>query len=82
MKRTSRGSRKATCSESTFGEFAAETPQLFEAVIAERDRYMAARLRECTRPGVQREVLAVVGAGHLKGLARGTGRRPAAIRRK
>ena len=55
--------------ESSFGEFAAETPQLFEAVIAERDRYMAARLRDCARTSQPTEVLAVVGAGHLKGLA-------------
>lgn len=55
--------------ESTFGEFAAETPQLFEAVIAERDRYMAARLRDCAQAGKPKEVLAVVGAGHLKGLS-------------
>jgi pheromone shutdown-related protein TraB len=53
--------------ESSFGEFARETPQLYEKVIAERDRYMAARLRE--QSGAAREVLAVVGAGHLKGLA-------------
>jgi pheromone shutdown-related protein TraB len=55
--------------ESTFGEFAAETPQLFEAVIAERDRYMAAKLRDCSLAGKPGEVLAVVGAGHLKGLS-------------
>ncbi|OGT54808.1 MAG: conjugal transfer protein TraB [Gammaproteobacteria bacterium RIFCSPHIGHO2_12_FULL_63_22] len=55
--------------EASFGEFATQTPQLFEAVIAERDRYMAARLREGAREGKSREVLAVVGAGHLKGLA-------------
>jgi len=54
--------------ESSFGEFAAETPELFEAVIAERDRYMAAKLRECAHKGSPKEVLAVVGAGHLKGL--------------
>jgi pheromone shutdown-related protein TraB len=53
--------------ESSFGEFARETPQLYEAVIAERDRYMAAKLRASA--GAAREVLAVVGAGHLKGLA-------------
>jgi pheromone shutdown-related protein TraB len=53
--------------ESTFGEFAEGTPQLYDKVIAERDRYMAARLREDA--GDSREVLAVVGAGHLKGLA-------------
>jgi pheromone shutdown-related protein TraB len=53
--------------ESSFGEFARETPQLYEKVIAERDRYMAASLREVS--GEAREVLAVVGAGHLRGLA-------------
>ena len=54
--------------ESSFGEFASESPQLYESVIAERDRYMAARLRESH--GDAREVLAVVGAGHLQGLAK------------
>jgi pheromone shutdown-related protein TraB len=54
--------------ESSFGEFAQESPALYEVVIAERDRYMAARLREV--PAGTREVLAVVGAGHLAGLAR------------
>ncbi len=53
--------------ESSFGEFAKSSPQLYETVIAERDRYMAARLRETA--GDAREVLAVVGAGHLAGLA-------------
>ena len=32
--------------ESTFTEFAEQSPELFEALIAERDRYMAARLRQ------------------------------------
>lgn len=54
--------------ESSFGEFASDSPELYESVIAERDRYMAARLRESHGPA--REVLAVVGAGHLQGLAR------------
>lgn len=54
--------------ESTFGEFASGSPALYEAVIGERDRYMAARLRETA--GAARNVLAVVGAGHLQGLAR------------
>lgn len=53
--------------EASFGEFARENPALYEAIIAERDVYMAARLRETA--GDAREVLAVVGAGHLKGLA-------------
>jgi pheromone shutdown-related protein TraB len=54
--------------ESSFGEFAQSSPALYETVIAERDRYMAARLREM--PEGTRNVLAVVGAGHLAGLAR------------
>ena len=53
--------------ESSFTEFAGETPELYDTIIAERDRYMAARLRQ-PPPGA-REVLAVIGAGHLKGLA-------------
>ena len=55
--------------ESSFGEFARQTPELYESIIAERDRYMAARLQSLQgQAGVQR-VLAVVGAGHLAGLA-------------
>lgn len=53
--------------ESSFGEFAEGSPPLYNAVIAERDRYMAARLRQVGADGA-REVLAVVGAGHLQGL--------------
>ncbi|MDR1075746.1 MAG: TraB/GumN family protein [Xanthomonadaceae bacterium] len=58
--------------ESSFGEFAKETPELYESIIAERDQYMAARLRETH--GDSREILAVVGAGHLNGLARHLGK--------
>jgi len=55
--------------ESAFTEFAQSSPPLFEALITERDDYMAARLRqEAARSGARR-VLAVVGAGHLAGLA-------------
>lgn len=54
--------------EASFGEFARDNPALYDAIIDERDRYMAARLRETS--GSAREVLAVVGAGHLRGLAR------------
>ncbi len=59
--------------ESSFGDFASESPALYQTIIAERDQYMATRLREEHVPagtdGV-RNVLAVVGAGHLAGLAR------------
>lgn len=56
--------------EGAFTEFASGSPPLFEALIAERDRYMAARVREeLARSGVRR-VLVVIGAGHLDGMAR------------
>ncbi len=54
--------------ESSFGEFARQTPPLFEALIAERDRYMAAKLLQLSHAGNAKRVLAVVGAGHLAGL--------------
>jgi pheromone shutdown-related protein TraB len=55
--------------ESTFTEFAEQSPELFEALIAERDRYMAARLREENMDSNGRKVLVVIGAGHMEGLA-------------
>ncbi len=54
--------------EASFAEFAGQSPELFEAVIAERDRYMAAKLREAGAAHAGKHVLAVVGAGHLAGL--------------
>jgi pheromone shutdown-related protein TraB len=57
--------------ESSFGEFESGSPVLYEAIIAERDRYMAANLRDMANAASgAREVLAVVGAGHLAGMAR------------
>ena len=56
--------------ESSFGDFARSSPALYQALIGERDRFMAARLRdESARPGqpLPREVLVVIGAGHLAG---------------
>ena len=55
--------------ESTFTEFAQQSPELYEALITERDRYMAAKLREENRDNAGQRVLVVVGAGHLEGLA-------------
>jgi pheromone shutdown-related protein TraB len=56
--------------ESTFTEFAEHSPELYEALIAERDRYMAARLRQENEGREGSRVLVVIGAGHLDGLAR------------
>ncbi len=54
----------------TFTEFSESSPELFEALIAERDRFMAARLLEENHGHAGRRVLAVLGAGHLGGTAR------------
>ncbi|HEY9111347.1 MAG TPA: TraB/GumN family protein [Rhodanobacteraceae bacterium] len=60
--------------ESAFGEFARESKPLYEALIGQRDRFMAARLREesALRPDAKR-VLVVIGAGHLAGVERELG---------
>ena len=56
--------------ESTFSEFAMGSARLFEPLINERDRYMAARLLANTDDAgtPPQSVLVVVGAGHLSGL--------------
>ena len=56
--------------ESTFTEFAQQSPELYEALIEERDRFMAARLRQENQDNTGSNVLVVVGAGHLDGLAK------------
>jgi pheromone shutdown-related protein TraB len=56
--------------ETAFSEFAQDRAGLFEPLITERDRYMAARVRQEAEAQGYRHILAVVGAGHLKGLAR------------
>lgn len=59
---------------STFAEFAEDEARIYEPLIAERDRYMALRLRQelaaAEAAGRRPEtVLVVIGAGHLAGLA-------------
>ena len=56
--------------ESTFTEFAEQSPELYEALIAERDRFMAARLRQENQDNAGKHILVVIGAGHLEGLAK------------
>lgn len=58
--------------ESAFSDFASQSEPLYRSLIAERDAYMAARLREeaaRSPTSAERRVLVVIGAGHLKGLA-------------
>lgn len=56
--------------ESAFSEFASRSPALYERLIAERDRFMAARLRQENGDHPGRRVLLVIGAGHLAGTAK------------
>ncbi len=53
--------------ETTFAQFAESAAEIYEPLITERDRFMGAKLRQLAEEGPQR-ILAVVGAGHLKGL--------------
>ncbi|NNJ65891.1 MAG: TraB/GumN family protein [Xanthomonadales bacterium] len=55
--------------ETAFAEFAANREDLYQPLIAERDRYMAAKLILDTQAAEHKHILAVVGAGHLKGIA-------------
>lgn len=56
--------------KASFGDFANQSPELYQTIISERDQYMAACLRQegddNDRP---QNILAVVGAGHLEGLS-------------
>lgn len=56
--------------ETAFSQFADQARELFVPLIDERDRYMAARIVAETGRGAHRHILAVVGAGHLKGIGR------------
>ncbi len=56
--------------ESTFTEFAEQSPELYQALIAERDQFMAARLHQENKDNAGKRVLVVIGAGHLEGLAK------------
>ena len=54
--------------ESTFSQFADSAYDLFHPLIAERDIYMAAKLCKLAEENEGKNILAVVGAGHLAGI--------------
>jgi pheromone shutdown-related protein TraB len=62
------GLKEGDVLEHTFAEFAEDRKDLFTPLIDERDRYMAARLLQELQEQSPERVLAVVGAGHLKGI--------------
>lgn len=54
--------------EATLSQFAEENQTLFRTLIGERDEFMSARLRTEINESDHRNILVVVGAGHLAGL--------------
>ncbi len=56
--------------ESTFAQFAETDRHLYEPLISERDEYMALRILEEIEDGEHRHMLAVIGAGHMKGISK------------
>ena len=67
--------RRATVRQVVAG-FARQAPELYEALVASRDRYMASTLLSALRPpgggatGAPRRVVGVVGMAHEDGIAR------------
>ena len=54
--------------ENTFAQFATSAYDLFSPLIAERDQFMSAKLRQAVERHPNKKILAVVGAGHLAGI--------------
>ncbi len=54
--------------ESTFSEFASRSEAMYNALISERDSYMGAVLRSNAENHDHKNVLVVIGAGHMAGL--------------
>ncbi|NOX27207.1 MAG: TraB/GumN family protein [Gammaproteobacteria bacterium] len=52
-----------------FSEFSGEAPEIYHSLVDERDQYMAAKLGQYAKEHSGQKVLAVVGAGHLNGMA-------------
>ena len=55
--------------ETTFAQFSEDANDLFVPLIDERDRYMTAKLLQTLKDYPGKNLLAVVGAGHVKGMA-------------
>jgi len=55
--------------ETTFAQFSEDANDLFIPLIDERDRYMSAKLLQTLEQHNGKNLLAIVGAGHVKGMA-------------
>ncbi len=60
--------KKGDLLENIFTSFATEAQDLYKPLIGERDEYMAAKLIDESKNKNYKSLLAVVGAGHLKGV--------------
>ncbi len=56
--------------ETTFQEFAETSSEIYGPLIDERDRYMADEIYAAVKVEKPKHLLAIVGAGHLKGIER------------
>ncbi len=54
--------------ETAFAEFAKDRKDLFHPMISERDQFMIARINQETQNSYFKNLLVVIGAGHLKGM--------------
>jgi len=54
--------------ETTFAQFSEDANDLFVPLIDERDRYMSAKLMQTAQNHPGKSLLAIVGAGHVKGM--------------
>ena len=54
--------------ESAFTEFAEQSQELYIPLIDERDRFMSAQLKIEANKNAPRHILAIIGAGHMRGM--------------
>jgi len=54
--------------DATFSQFAESSSEIYLPLVNERDQYMAHRLFDEANSGKHGSILAVIGAGHLKGI--------------
>ncbi|KXJ49724.1 MAG: TraB/GumN family protein [Cycloclasticus sp.] len=54
--------------DATFSQFAESSHEIYEPLVNERDQYMAHRIVNDAKSGQYKTMLAVIGAGHLKGI--------------
>lgn len=54
--------------DATFSQFAESSHEIYEPLVNERDQYMAHRIVNDANSGQYKTMLAVIGAGHLKGI--------------